>query len=202
MGRVGSGGGDNDSRVFALVVLDFRGFSQFGLIAGVGVELSLFATLGLFPATIMALHRIRADPPVAAQQAEGARWLGWFARPKVAKWTLIIGGIATLWALVYARGYEFETDMHKLRTESARKEEDVVTPEIVAQSRYHEYAEQSASSPILLVTDSIEEAQQVHQQLEKNQKKLTRLEKWVSIFTLCPPTKTKSCRLSHASATN
>ena len=184
-GALGQAAATTTVAFFALVVLDFRGFSQFGLIAGVGVELSLFATLGLFPATIMALHRIRPDPAVAAKQAEGARWLGWFVGPKVARWTLVVGAAATAWGVWYARGYEFETDLRKLRSESVRTLQDE-TPEIVAQSRYRNYAEQGSSSPILLVTPSIEVAHQIHLQLERDQKKLTRLDKFVSIYTFVP----------------
>ena len=42
----------------ALAVADFRGFSQFGVVAAVGVLLSLLAVLVVFPALVFAFERL------------------------------------------------------------------------------------------------------------------------------------------------
>ncbi len=192
-GALGQAAATTTVAFFALIVLEFRGFSQFGLIAGVGVGLSLFATLGLFPPLIMALHRIWPDPPPKAEHVAGAKWLGWFAQPRSAKITLIGLGIVTVLSLYNASGFEFETDMRKLRTQrrpSAEKHVD--TPQEMAFYRYRTYAERGTDTPILAVTDSLEDAGVVHDQLQammdkaKAENKPSRIQRILSVHTFVP----------------
>ena len=190
-GALGQAAATTTVAFFALIVLEFRGFSQFGLIAGVGVELSLFATLGLFPPLIMAMHRVWPDPPPRAEHVAGAKWLGWFAQPRVARMTLFGFAIVTTLAFWNASGFEFETDFRKLRTiPPAVKASDgapkKAAPDVEASSRYHAFAEQGSDTPILLVTDSIEDSHAVHRQLEQLQGKASRLHKFLSIHTFVP----------------
>lgn len=194
-GALGQAAATTTVAFFALVVLEFRGFSQFGLIAGVGVELSLFATLGLFPPMIMALHRIRKDRPPKAEHVEGAKWLGFFAQPTTARITLIGLGIVTVLALYNASGFEFETDLRKLRTVSKPvPANQLASPDKEAYYRYRTYAEEGSDTPILVVTDSIQDARVVHTQLEALQEdqlhdphgKASRLQRFLSIHTFVP----------------
>ncbi len=185
-GALGQAAATTSVAFFALVVLEFRGFSQFGLIAGVGVALSLFATLGLFPPLIMAMHRIWPDPAPKAEHVEGAKWLGWFAQPRVARITLVGLGIATAFSLYNASGFEFETDLRKLRTVNSTPAHVKAAPDVEANSRYHHYADQSSDTPILVVTDSMADARVVHDQLQALQGKASRLNKFLSIHTFVP----------------
>jgi preprotein translocase subunit SecF len=171
---------------FALVVLEFRGFSQFGLIAGVGVALSLFATLGLFGPLTLAMNRMWPDPPPKQEHVEGAKWLGWFAQPRIARLTLYGLGIVTVLALYNANGFDFETDFRKLRTISSTPANVKSAPDVEASSRYHHYADQSSDTPILLVTDSIGDSLAVHKQLQALQGHASRLDKFLSIHTFVP----------------
>ena len=188
-GALGQAAATTTVAFFALVVFEFRGFSQFGLIAGVGVELSLFATLGLFPPLVMAMHRIWPDPAPKAEQVAGAKWLGWFAQPTTARVTLIGFGIITVLAFYNASGFEFETDMRKLRNIPK------ATTQHTAPSRsdqvYAEYlgrAERVGETPMLLVTDSAEDSLAVHKQLEalKESGKAPRLAAFLSIHSFIP----------------
>ena len=185
-GALGQAAATTSVAFFALVVLEFRGFSQFGLIAGVGVALSLLATLGLFPPLVLAMHRIWPDPVPKAEHVAGAKWLGWFAQPKAARITLIGLGIATAFALYNASGFEFETDLRKLRTVNTTAPNVKAAPDVEASSRYHHYADQSSDTPILVVTDSMADSRVVHDQLQALQGKASRLNKFLSIHTFVP----------------
>ena len=44
---------------FALMIAEFRGFSQFGLVAGVGVLMSLLSMLTVLPAIVVIAHRLK-----------------------------------------------------------------------------------------------------------------------------------------------
>ncbi len=171
---------------FALIVLDFRGFSQFGLIAGVGVALSLFATLGLFGPLTLAMHRIWPDPPPKQEHVEGAKWLGWFAKPGVARITLIGLGFVTLFSLYNASGFEFETDFRKLRSLGTTPANVKAPADVEAAYRYHRNADQSSDTPMLVVTDSMADSRVVHDQLTALQGHATRLNKFLSIHTFVP----------------
>ncbi len=186
-GALGQAAATTSVAFFALVVLEFRGFSQFGLIAGVGVFVSLVATLALFPPLVMAMHRIVPDRKVSVRQAEGQRWLGWFANPRVARITLIGFALITLGAIFAARDIGFETNLRKLRTPPSKATQ--TTSQSAARQLeidYRDKAEARASSPILVVTDNIDDAKTVHRQLDTDRHKLSRVKHFVSIHTFVP----------------
>ncbi len=186
-GALGQAAATTSVAFFALVVLEFRGFSQFGLIAGVGVFLSLMATLALFPPLVMAMHRLSPDRHVSEKQAEGQRWLGWFAEPSVAKITLIGFTILTVVSVFAARGLEFETNLRKLRTPPSKAHSQMAQSEArQLETAYRTTAEQRPSSPILVVTDNIDDAAVVAKQLQDNKDKWTRVRNFVSIHTFVP----------------
>jgi predicted RND superfamily exporter protein len=171
---------------FALVVLDFRGFSQFGLLAGVGVEIALVATLTLFPPMIMALDRVWPDRTVSAAQAEGLRWLGWFANRTVARVTIFAGTVLFILSAWAATDISFETNLRKLRTPPAAQDSSNALAKAKLSYRFRSEAEARSDSPVLVVTDSVDDARAIHDQLEKNHDKLTRIRHFVSIHTFVP----------------
>lgn len=186
-GALGQAAATTSVAFFALVVLEFRGFSQFGLIAGVGVFVSLVATLALFPPLVMAMHRLVPDRQVSLRQAEGQRWLGWFANPRVARITLVGISLITVGSIFAARDINFETNLRKLRTPPSKASQS--TSQSAARQLeidYRDKAEARASSPILVVTDNIDDAKAVHRQLETDRSKLTRVKHFVSIHSFVP----------------
>lgn len=186
-GALGQAAATTSVAFFALVVLEFRGFSQFGLIAGVGVFISLVATLALFPPLVMAMHRIAPDRHVSERQAEGQRWLGWFADRRVARITLIGFSILTVLSVFAARDIDFETNLRKLRTPPSKASQATSqTASRQLEIEYSRKAESRPSSPILVVTDSIQDAKIVHRQLEMDRQKLTRVKHFVSIHSFVP----------------
>ncbi|HGG57375.1 MAG TPA: hypothetical protein ENK31_06220, partial [Nannocystis exedens] len=59
---------------FLLVVADFRGFSQFGIVAGIGVLLALAGSILVLPALIVVTERLRPWPSGALEgSAQGAK---------------------------------------------------------------------------------------------------------------------------------
>lgn len=186
-GALGQAAATTSVAFFALVVLEFRGFSQFGLIAGVGVFLSLTATLAMFPPLVMALHRLVPDRDVSTKQAEGQRWLGWFADRKVARIALIGFGFAAVLSYFGARDLEFETDLRKLRTPPAKaKQQTATTAARNLETEYRSQADKRPSSPILVVTDSLEDSYAIHAQLDAKKGTLKRLRQFVSLRTFVP----------------
>lgn len=176
---------------FALIVLDFRGFSQFGLIAGVGVEIALFATLLLFPPLTMAINRFWPDRAVSQDQAAGAKWMGWFTQPRIAKVFLVGMAVVTVASFISARQYDFETDFRKLRTEpkAAKQEGDKSAPSAKTREveiKYRSVASGRSGSPIVIVADNLQDAGVIHRYLEDNRKQLTRLRYFVSIHSFVP----------------
>jgi predicted RND superfamily exporter protein len=104
---------------FILYLGRFRGFSQFGVVAGIGVLLALLATFTLVPALVSAAERVwpqkfkplgavPRNPPGGAP--EGAKQRG-----KWAAWGLVVVSLALAGAAV-ARVWEidFEYDFSKL----------------------------------------------------------------------------------------
>jgi uncharacterized membrane protein YdfJ with MMPL/SSD domain len=186
-GALGQAAATTSVAFFALVVLEFRGFSQFGLIAGVGVFISLVATLAMFPPLVMAMNRMVPDRHVSERQAEGQRWLGWFADRRVARITLIGFSIITVLSVAAARDIDFETNLRKLRTPPSKASQ--ATSQTASRQLEIEYgrkAETRPSSPILVVTDNIDDAKAVHRQLDMDRKKLTRIKHFVSIHSFVP----------------
>jgi len=98
---------------YALMLTDFRAFSEFGFIAGTGVGLSLVSMYLVFPSLLVLAERIRLyrlplklrwrGPPAAGRRA-------------LAKPVVIAGLLATAAGAVSAFTIEFEDDFGKLDT--------------------------------------------------------------------------------------
>ncbi len=101
-GRALLAGSLTNAGVFAVIALArFRGFSEFGTIAAVGLLLTLVATLLGLPALIVVLERARPMPmPEPAADAEVRAPL---RIPAAARWSVVLGvpllGIASLGVL-------------------------------------------------------------------------------------------------------
>lgn len=182
---------------FALMIFDFRGFSQFGFIAGVGVLLALLATMAIFPPLAMVCHRLVAEKPVQKGSAEGIAAFGWVTHPKVAKGLLAVVCLALLTTPWLLPQLTFETNLRELRT-PPRKVADTASaraadPGAAEQQKKHSLgvayrtkAETRSASPILVVTDSMADSQVVHDDLMGRREELTRLNQIVSIHTFVP----------------
>jgi predicted RND superfamily exporter protein len=101
--------------LFVLAAADFRGFSEFGVIAGIGILLALVAMLVVLPAMLVLFERFRllalgdgrsaVDRP--AEAVRGARFP--FAKP-----ILALSAVAVVLSIVLLPRVEFEWDFGEL----------------------------------------------------------------------------------------
>ena len=98
--------------LYVLTFADFRGFSEFGFIAGTGVLLALVAMTVVMPALIAALERTGGLNLDATSEAAGVRRAG---RPFPAARGVVLGSlVAVVAALVLLPRVEFEYDFGTL----------------------------------------------------------------------------------------
>ncbi|MCB9788526.1 MAG: MMPL family transporter [Deltaproteobacteria bacterium] len=170
---------------FSLVVFEFRGFSQFGLIAGVGGLLCFAGAYVFFPpleAAIASLRSPRRPPatraaPAAAEPAPApaAREPG----PRFGWTVLAIYAAILAVAATQLPHLTLEADMRALRLTTTR-----VTSEL--RSRYLHEAEQRSTSPLLVITDDLDETRRLDRHLRAMVPHEPLLESVMSIFTFVP----------------
>jgi len=98
---------------YALMLTDFRAFSEFGFIAGTGVVLSLISMYVVFPALLVLAEKTRIYRlPLAA----GAGRVGGQFRLRLARPVLLVGLAATILGTSFAFTIGFEKDFGKLDT--------------------------------------------------------------------------------------
>jgi predicted RND superfamily exporter protein len=111
----------------SLGVTSFRGFSEFGLIGGVGSLACWLAAFALCPASIAALERFRKPALPERRAASGGglvtRWLGALATRRPLVLLMVIGAAAACLAPAIARyvANPWEYDFGKLRSASSSK---------------------------------------------------------------------------------
>lgn len=113
----------NAGAFFVVSFAGFQGFSEFGIIAGVGMLLTLVVTLVLFPALNVALERIRPMqvPPIKEGEADGLFVPTWLS-------TLVLVGLTAFFFFsVYqlAEGkVHFRTNWREIKGESPASDFD------------------------------------------------------------------------------
>ncbi|MEC9072898.1 MAG: MMPL family transporter, partial [Myxococcota bacterium] len=161
----------------ALTVFDFRGFSQFGLIAALGVGVCLVAVYTVLPPLAVGLDRLRSRPGGADVSASGVSARDHRRAP--ALWVLATLSLLTLIAAMGLPRVEFEGDMGKLRTRAAKEASEL-------RKKYRKEAEQRTASPALILTDGLEATQRVHRHLEGELDNIELLDDVASIYSFVP----------------
>ena len=98
---------------FSLLISDFKGFSQFGIIAGFGLLLCLFSMIAILPAMLTLLERfgLIVPPKNSAQLALEASHFGAFPFTK----PLVLGSTAFFFAMLLATAWlRFEYNQNKI----------------------------------------------------------------------------------------
>lgn len=185
-----------------LVLFDFRGFSQFGFMAGMGVPVSLFCVYMFFPGLTTVLNKfMKEKPPKRNIWAMGTPKI--FGTRKGA-W-ITMGALAVL-MLVYVPGIQhvkFEHDMKRVMTDhKALKGPDTVK----VMSRYRAAVESKSASPVVVLTDSLDETRKLHdfletelaadKQLPEAQRKYSMLQEFASIFNTLPEQQAEKAELA------
>ncbi|PTL81005.1 RND family transporter [Vitiosangium sp. GDMCC 1.1324] len=149
----------NAAAFFVLVFARFEAFKQFGLLAGVGVMLSVLVAYGMGPALLVLAERLRPGRKPAADHAPEAP--AQTARPSTGKRMPTVAILGILMAVIGFAGYSlyvlprvgFETNMRKLKGNSSSVQLD---DHIVEQLG-------SPLNPAILLVDDLKQAQVVQQ---------------------------------------
>lgn len=198
---------------FVLLVSEFRGFSQFGLLSGVGTFLTGFCLFSWCPSILMLLGRINPTlperligtmtPPSEALMTGATR----IPAPKLtlAILTLLVGGVcafAVPWSDELPAKDQKLTLLDKLKygTMFNYNTRALVPPGQPAIKLQDEISErfQISSDPIAVPTETIEEARDIWYAMTKDpesgfnvdQEKFPTVDQVVSIFSFVPPPKT------------
>ncbi|MBL8784003.1 MAG: MMPL family transporter [Deltaproteobacteria bacterium] len=150
---------------FSLTFFDFRGFSQLGLIAGVGIALALTGFFVVYPPLAFGMHKIWKQRPRKAIEAETMVHGVTLPMPPVSRgkkraaW-LILGAVlaASIVATVLGLELRFDSDMGRFRTQDNSAESSL-------KKKYRE-AESRTASPALVVTKDLEETRRLHHYLD------------------------------------
>lgn len=192
---------------FVLMVSDFRGFSQFGFLAGCG---TLILGLTLFtwsPALLALLGRINPEwpkkligtmPPPRAESRTTGRELR-IPRPGLVL-TVCVAVVAVLSAFALP-WTDAETDANKNLSFSERLKHGVRfnyntralmpanVPSVKLQDEINERF-QISSDPIAVYTKTLEEAKEVYDELTLNKEKYPAIDQVASIYSFVPPPET------------
>ena len=154
---------------FVLMVTDFRGFYDFGFIAGTGLVMSTIAYLVVFPALLSYVHQWKL---ISVKQPTGYGTTGQTLRSETLAPTrnrhlpaLIVGlcAAATVAALYTGRNAEFEYDLHKIRSGHR---------EVGAFKQKRKLVFPKARDPAAILVDGPFEAARVGQLLEDKKRRL------------------------------
>lgn len=97
------------------VIADFRGFSEFGLLAAIGVMLTYVSTFTIVPAILYLVFRNRTLPkPLISLQATDIKWL---ERPFFRRFVLIAFSALACFGIFNAGNIKFRNNFRALRGE-------------------------------------------------------------------------------------
>ena len=130
---------------FSLLFSDFKGFSEFGFIVGIGILFSLAAMLVVCPAFIVLAERFDM---IRLQQKSVPVHLLRKGRYPFSVMTLTLGVIATAYSLYHLSDLEFEWEFKKLRPALPSTGQKASLPDVLKETR----------SPAIVLTESSEEA--------------------------------------------
>lgn len=178
---------------WALIVFDFRGFSQLGLIAGFGVAFALLALYLLYPPLANAMNRIwkvkpRKKPLIAVDHDddEKASHAGGLATsPPVSRgkkrlaWAIVVVVVGLGGAAAFvASELPFGSDMGKFRVKDNQAENTLKTK--------YKQAETRSTSPVLIVTQDLAQTERAHRFLEAHLDRYPIVNEVSSVFAFIP----------------
>lgn len=145
--------------LFVLIIADFRGFSEFGFIAGIGIIFAIIGMLLVMPAIITVFERIHLlNLNVDGENVEYGGRSG--NRFPAARSVLVLSTIAAILALIFLPRVSFEYNFDKL---------DPKYPEYAAKKAIVDGSSSArrGSNPAYVVADSQEEATRIAAHLEE-----------------------------------
>jgi len=163
---------------FSLLFMEFKGFSELGLITGIGLIFALVATLFLLPSLIVASETLGL---LTFDEVEG-KTLDFEPRPlRPARALLVGGGLVPLLAAVAFTQVEFQYDFTDLR---------IVTPEREQVGELTSDVFTRSESPALVLASSAQEATAVEDLVRSMMEADTvtpTVDQVRSVYSLVPP---------------
>lgn len=152
----------------SLSFLDFRGFSQFGLIAGVGVVLCFVALYVVLPPLVVVVNRFKHEGVGRfGRMMGGAPWFAATARR--AGWTLVVTLVVVAGLGPGVMGTYLDSDLSRVETPMNGWNKQLC-------QRYRAEVESLSSVPIVLQTESYDEAAEVYRELKSHLSSYRRLQ--------------------------
>jgi uncharacterized protein len=134
---------------------DFRGFSEFGIISGLGLWVIFLVYFSFMPAMLVAAERLHL---LRFSKVESPREAKFFRIPaSLLTTTLIIGLFATLLSFAATASMKFEYDSQKTRAE---------IPELLEAKAKQRKTVSRVNSPAVLVVQNQEEVEQLKKAVE------------------------------------
>ena len=166
------------SAFFAMAIADFRGFTEYGIIAGSGVLVALvFAYVGLPPLALLISRKGRPSRAGKTQSAGSLRW---------AYGIVLAGLVITGFGIYHGSGVRWHSNFHKLRGKS----------EVVDFSDWVSNALGGTLTPGAILVDNIDQARKVERYLKERMKQPDSLVKrYISLASLIPQASTERAAL-------
>jgi hypothetical protein len=140
---------------FILMLLDFRGFSELGLIVGIGLVFSWFAMVMVLPAMFVALEKmgLMRVTPVPGKKLDSE------SEPMVGARAIVAGAVViTLVSIVLFTRVSFQYDFTNLR---------IITHEREQYAKVTTGVFNRSESPAIVIADTPEEVQEVVDRVEE-----------------------------------
>ncbi len=141
---------------FSLLLAQFKGFSQFGFIAGIGVFLNMFVFFTLFPALILLLEKFKPAKYTSITRLNASHINKYFYIP-----VLIFTVLFTAYSVYRLRDIKFEYNFSKIQGSNI--------PSFILDERINGIIGTSLT-PDLAMVDSLDEAKAVSKVLEQKEK--------------------------------
>ncbi|NOZ85411.1 MAG: MMPL family transporter [Deltaproteobacteria bacterium] len=176
-GALGTAAFTTAGTFFSLTLFDFRGFSQFGFIAGIGVLLCLAASFFLLPSLIAASEKLY---PEKLKTGKSLAKSSWRLSRGLAVAILISGIIISVAAAIGLPRLAFEFDFDKVRSPSK--------PQPQIKRKYYKEVSRRSFSPVFILTKSLEDTKILDDTLSKwdKHKPGSYFKDWLSIYRFVP----------------
>lgn len=144
---------------YLLMINTFKGFSEFGFIAGTGLILSVLSFYVVFPSLLILVEKIGISPPkILADPVVGVFNVGW----RHARATMIIVGVLAVATIVASiPRLRFEYDFKKLKARIERAD--------IAKDKMRESVRGGGTAAVVLVDDE-KDIPEIRRQVEETAK--------------------------------
>jgi uncharacterized protein len=183
--------------VFASLLLsDFKGFSDFGIVAITGILSALFSFTLFFPVFVFLIEKLLSlkIKPVSTFILSNIFFL--ITGNKILFSILFL--MVTIFSVIVLPEIDFEYDLNKLSFKGKNNRENTIISQYNQLSRKENRDVISSGLASIVLTDSIDESKYVHNELEKiqsNDLRDTKIISFLSIFTFIPSEQEEKLRI-------